>query len=396
MTDRGKYERRGVSSGKEEVHRAVEGLQPGLVPGAFCKVLPDLLGAREDRALVMHADGVGTKGVLAYLVWRETGSVDVFAGLAQDAAVMNIDDMLCVGATGPFVLADTIGRNKALIPGEVIKAVIQGFQRFADRLTGLGVPVVLAGGETADVGDAVRTIIVDAVCAAVLPRDRIISAGLIKPGDLIVGLASFGKAKYESMYNSGIGCNGLTSARHDLLNSVYAEKYPETVCPQTPQEFLYSGPYRTIDPLPGSDITVGEALLSPTRTYAPILLEVLAEGRSLIHGLVHCTGGGQTKCIRFGRSVRYVKDNLFDPPPVFSAIKQASRVSWKEMFEVFNMGHRLEIFTNAEGAALVQEKAAKWDVEARIIGRVERSDGPNELFIESPGGLLSWRAAPSA
>ncbi len=393
MDSQGRYARRGVSSAKEDVHRAVAGLDKGLFPAAFCRILPDALGGGDEHALVLHADGAGTKSIVAYLLWRETGDASHFAGIAQDAAVMNIDDMLCVGATGPFVLSSTIGRNKSLVGGDAIAAVINGFHAFAARLGALGIELVIGGGETADVGDLVRTIAVDATCAARLRRDEVIDNGSIRPGDAIVALSGTGAAAYEEKENSGIGSNGLTSARHDLLGRAYAARYPETWAPSTPENLVYAGSFSLSDPLPGSALTIGEALASPTRTYAPIVREVLARGRRLIHGMVHCTGGGQTKCLRFGGAVRYVKDNPFPVPPLFRLIQARSGSTWREMHEVFNMGHRLELFTCDEGAALIEEAAARFAVEARRIGRVERAEGRSELVIAGPDGTLAWERA---
>jgi len=390
MDSQGRYVRRGVSSAKEDVHRAVAALDKGLFPTAFCRILPDALGGDERAALVLHADGAGTKSIVAYLLWRETGDPAHFAGIAQDAAVMNIDDMLCVGATGPFVLSSTIGRNKSLVGGEVVGAVINGFHAFAARLGALGIELVIGGGETADMGDLVRTIAVDATCAARLRRDEVIDNANIRPSDLIVALSGTGAATYEDKENSGIGSNGLTSARHDLLNRAYAARYPETWAPSTPESLVYSGSFGLGDPLPGTALSIGEALASPTRTYAPIIREVLERGRRLVHGLVHCTGGGQTKCLRFGGEVRYVKDNPFPVPPLFRLIHAESGSSWRELHEVFNMGHRLEVFACEEGAALVEEAAARFSVEARRIGRVERAGGRRELIIAGPEGTLAW------
>ncbi|HAK94211.1 MAG TPA: phosphoribosylformylglycinamidine cyclo-ligase [Planctomycetes bacterium] len=390
MDSQGRYARRGVSSAKEDVHRAVAALDKGLFPAAFCRILPDVLGGDDRDALVLHADGAGTKSIVAYLLWRETGDPSHFAGIAQDAAVMNIDDMLCVGATGPFVLSSTIGRNKSLVGGEAIAAVINGFHAFAARLGALGTELVIGGGETADVGDLIRTIAVDATCAARLRRAEVIDNGAIGPGDLIVALSSTGAAAYEDKENSGIGSNGLTSARHDLLGRAYAARYPETWAPSTPESLVYSGSFSLSDALPGSSLTIGEALASPTRTYAPIIREVLARGRRLIRGMVHVTGGGQTKCLRFGGEVRYVKDNPFPVPPLFRLIRERSGSSWREMHEVFNMGHRMELFTCEEGAALIEDAAARFGVEARRIGRVERAAGRRELVIAGPDGTLAW------
>ena len=390
MPTEGRYAMRGVSTAKEDVHQAVRTLDKGLFPDAFCRILPEGLGGDPASALVLHADGAGTKSALAYLVWRETGDAGVFAGIAQDAAVMNIDDMLCVGVTGPIVLSSTIGRNKALVDGEAIAAVINGFHAFAERMAPLGVEIVVGGGETADLGDLVRTIVVDATCCARVRREDVIDNRRIAPGDLIVGLSSTGTAAYEDRENSGMGSNGLTSARHELLSHVYAEKYPETWCPETAGDLVYGGPYRLEDPLPGTSLTVGEALCSPTRTYAPVIRAVLAEGRGLIHGMVHATGGGQTKCLHFGGGVAYVKDDLFPTPPLFWHIQAHSGTTWREMFEVFNMGHRMELYTNDEGAALIEEKARAYGIAARRIGRVEDGGGQRALVIASAHGTYRW------
>ncbi len=393
MSSNGRYERRGVSTAKEDVHRAVRSLDQGIVPTAFCKVLPDLLTGDNTGALLLHADGAGTKSAVAYLWWRETGDHAVFRGIAQDAAVMNIDDMLCAGATGPYLLSSTIGRNRALVSGEVIAAIIGGFDDFARHMGGFGVEISVGGGETADVGDLVRTVVVDATCCARLPRADVLDPARIQPGDCIVALAGSGTVAYEQRPNSGIGSNGLTSARHDLLARLYAERYPETVCAETPSDLVYCGPYRLEDALPESDLSVGEAILSPTRTYAPVISHVLREGRELIHGMIHCTGGGQTKCLNFGGAVRYVKEDLFPIPAIFRAIQRSAGTPWRAMYEVFNMGHRMELYTSQEGASLIREAGLRYGVESRVIGRVEKGSGKRELVIASPEGTITYERA---
>ncbi len=390
MSSTNRYAGRGVSTGKEDVHRAVKNMDKGLFPQAFCKLLPDTLTGDEDAALVLHADGAGTKSIIAYLWWKETGDASVFRGIAQDAAVMNIDDMLCTGVDTPIVLSSTIGRNKALIPGEVIGEVIQGFQEFADTLQSADVPLIIGGGETADLGDLVRTICVDATCCARIKRKNVIDNAGIRAGDLIVGLSSAGKTAYEEKENSGIGSNGLTSARHDLLCHRYAEKYPETCAPETPQALLFCGPFQLSAPLPRTTMTVGEALLSPTRTYAPVMKKLFAENRRLIHGIVHNTGGAHTKCLRFGENLRFVKENLFTPPELFQQIALASGTAPREMFEVFNMGTRLELYTNGEGASMIKAVCDAFQLEQRVIGHVEKAPGKNELLISFQGETISW------
>lgn len=391
VRESGRYAARGVSATKAEVHAAVDRMDRGLFPGAFCKITPDYLTGRQAWCNVIHSDGSGTKSLLAYLHWQETGDVSVFRGIAQDSVVMNVDDLLCVGVTRGIVLSSTINRNPRRIPGVVLAALIEGTEAFLEQLRDLGVGIHSGGGETADVPDLTGTVTVDSCAVAVLRRREVIDGSGIVPGLAIVGLASAGQATYERTYNSGIGSNGLTSARHDLLASHYRRQYPETWDAQTDRALVYCGPFRMQDPLEGSELTVGQALLSPTRTYAPIIARLLARGRQRVKGLVHCSGGGQTKCLRFGRRVHFVKEALFEPPPVFRAIQQASGTSWKEMFRVYNMGHRMEVYCLPRDVEFVIETAEAWGVEARVIGRTEastRKDGGNHLTLKH-GGRVS-------
>lgn len=386
-----RYQQRGVSSTKEDVHAAIAKTDKGLFPGAFCKIVPDFLGDDPEYCAIMHADGAGTKSSLAYLYWRETGDPSVFKGIAQDAIVMNTDDLMCVGALDGMLLSSSIGRNKQRIPGEVIKAIIEGTEEVVEMFNRFGVKVVSTGGETADVGDLVRTIIVDSTVMARMRRADVIDNQNIRPGDAIVGLASFGQAAYETEYNSGIGSNGLTSARHDVFCSDYAEKYPETYDDLTPKNLVYCGRYRIEDRVADLPISVGKAVLSPTRTYAPIVMALLKEMRSAIHGMVHCSGGGQTKCRNFGSGIHYIKDNLFDPPPLFRLIQECSGAAWREMYQVFNMGHRLEIFVQGKDAARVIEAARSFGVEARVVGRCDISpDGANHITLKTVSGIYEY------
>jgi phosphoribosylformylglycinamidine cyclo-ligase len=368
-TDR--YNQRGVSASKEDVHDAIRHLDKGLFPKAFCKVVPDLLGADPAYCTIMHADGAGTKSSLAYVYWRETGDLSVWKGIAQDAIIMNVDDLLCVGATGPVFLSSTIGRNKNRIPGEVIRAIISGTEEVLSMLRSHGLEIQSTGGETADVGDLVRTIIVDSTVTARMKRSDVIDNANIQAGDCIVGLASFGKATYEDAYNGGMGSNGLTSARHDVFLNAYAKKYPESFNPEVPEELIYSGKYSVTDSIPDVPLDLGKLVLSPTRTYAPIMVQVLKEMRSLIHGIVHCSGGAQTKVLHFIENLHVIKDNLFAPPPLFQLIYEQSATSWQEMYKVFNMGHRMEIYLPEKFAAPVIAIANNFGVEAKIVGRVE-------------------------
>ena len=389
MDQQSRYEQRGVSATKEDVHRAIAGLDKGLFPKAFCKVVPDALTGDPDHCIVMHADGAGTKSSLAYAYWKETGDLSVWHGIAQDALVMNLDDLLCVGATDRILVSSTIGRNKRLVPGEVVAALIEGTEAFLQRMRDLGVGIHSTGGETADVGDLVRTVIVDSTVVCRMRRDEVIDNARIRPGDVVVGLASFGQATYEDAYNSGIGSNGLTSARHDVFAAVVGEAWPETYDPGTPQGLVYSGQARLTDPLEGTPLDMGRAVLSPTRTYAPIVREVLERMRNEVHGLVHCSGGAQAKVLHFIEGLRVVKDDLFPTPPLFAAIQRMSGTDWKEMYRVFNMGHRLEFYLPAERAEEVMAIADSFGVEGRIVGRVEEAPD-KEVVLHTPNGTFQY------
>ena len=385
MMSDNRYQERGVSASKEDVHNAVKMLSKGIFPNAFCKVIPDYIGGDDLYCNVMHADGAGTKSSLAYIYWKETGDLSVWKGIAQDAIVMNTDDLLCVGATGPMLLSSTIGRNKKNIPGEVISAIIWGTQEFCESLRSMGVEIYLTGGETADVGDLVKTVIVDSSVVCRMKREHVITCDQIVPGDVIVGLASYGKALYESEYNSGIGSNGLTSARHDVLDSVYADKYPESFDNEIPRNLVYSGKVNLMDPVEGTGLNAGKLLLSPTRTYAPVVMEVLKEIGSQVHGMIHCSGGGQTKVMNFVDRVHIIKDNLFEVPPLFNLIHEQSGTAWQEMYKVFNMGHRLEFYVPEKSAENVIRIANAYNIEAQVIGRVTSSD-TKRLTVITPGG----------
>lgn len=393
--DAKRYEQRGVSADKGDVHAAIQNMDKGLFPKAFCKVVPDYISGDPSMALVMHADGAGTKSSLAYMYWKKTGDLSVWKGIAQDALVMNLDDLLCVGITDKILLSSTIGRNKIVIPKEVVAAVIQGTNQLVEELNKHGVSVMLTGGETADVGDLVRTIIVDSTVAAQIPRADVIDNGNIRPGDVIVGLASFGRATYETEYNSGIGSNGLTSARHDTFEKKLAQEFPESFDPNVPQDLVYSGRIGLEDLIevdgPGSEIPAGKLLLSPTRTYAPVIKKILASGlREQIHGMVHCSGGAQTKVLHFVDGVHVVKDNLLRTPPVFTLIQRNSGTAWEEMYKVFNMGHRMEIYTNEATAAKVVEISKSFGIQAQVIGRVEAAPGTKKLTIISEHGHFEY------
>lgn len=380
-----RYGQRGVSSTKEEVHNAIRHVDKGLYPKAFCKIIPDLTGGDPEWCNIMHADGAGTKSSLAYIYWKETGDLSVWKGIAQDAVIMNIDDLLCVGATGPVVLSSTIGRNKQLIPGEVIGQIIQGTEEVAEMLTRNGMTVSCSGGETADVGDLVRTIIVDSTVFTRMRRSDVISNDRIVPGDVIVGLSSTGRASYESMENGGMGSNGLTSARHDLFSHDLAERYPESYDQNIPEELVYSGTVPLTAPVPGLPLNAGQLVLSPTRTYAPVIISVLQKLRSQIHGMVHCSGGGQTKVLHFIDQLHVVKNNLFPTPTLFRMIQEQSGTPWQEMYRVFNMGHRFEVYLPESAAAEVINIAATFGIEAKIVGHCEASNTP-KLTIQSPYG----------
>jgi phosphoribosylformylglycinamidine cyclo-ligase len=380
-----RYEQRGVSASKEDVHKAIDGLDRGLFPRAFCKVVPDLLTGSEDHCIVMHADGAGTKSSLAYAYWRTTGDISVWHGIAQDAVVMNLDDLLCVGVTDKILLSSTIGRNKRLIPGEVISAIIEGTETFLEKMRGLGIGIHSTGGETADVGDLVRTVIVDSTVACRMRRDRIIDNARIQAGDVIVGLASDGQAAYEEHFNAGMGSNGLTSARHDIFQKEIGKSFPETFDPGVPEELVYSGQARLTDPLEGTPLDMGRAVLSPTRTYAPIVRQVLDRFWPHIHGMVHCSGGAQTKVLHFIEGLRVIKDNMFPIPPLFRTIQRMSGTDWKEMYKVFNMGHRLEFYVPGEHAEEIIKISESFHVPARVIGRVEEAH-QKEVVLRTENG----------
>ncbi len=385
MQDNFRYNKRGVSASKEDVHNAIQNIDKGLFPKAFCKIVPDYLTGSEDHCVVMHADGAGTKSSLAYLYWKETGDVSVWKGIAQDAIIMNTDDLLCVGATGPILLSSTIGRNKNLIPGEVIKAIIEGTEEVLAGLREHGIEIYSTGGETADVGDLVRTVIVDSTVTCRMKRDDVISNHTIQDGDVIVGLSSFGKASYENQYNGGMGSNGLTSARHDVLNNYLAEKYPESFDPAVPRDLVYSGSKKLTEPVEGTPLDVGQLILSPTRTYAPVIKELLERLKPAIHGLVHCSGGAQTKVMHFVENVHVIKDNLFDVPPLFDLIQKESNTPWQEMYKVFNMGHRMEVYLPKQYVSEVMDIASNFGIEAKVVGRVEAAE-TNKLTIRSEKG----------
>ncbi len=384
-----RYQARGVSAGKEDVHEAIKGLDKGLYPKAFCKILPDMVGHDPSFCNVMHADTAGTKPSLAYAYWKETGDISVWKGIIQDALVMNLDDLICVGITDNIVLSSTIGRNKNLISGEVIKALIQGTAEYIEELRSLGVGIELAGGETADVGDIVRTLDVGFTAFARIERDKIIDNANIQDGDVIVGLASFGQASYEQEYNGGMGSNGLTSARHDVFSKYISEKYPETFDPSVDDSLVYSGSKKLTDEVSGVSLDAGKLVLSPTRTYAPIIAEMLKQHRSHIHGMVHCSGGAQTKILHFVEGLHIIKDKLFEIPPLFDLIQKESNTEWKEMYKVFNMGHRLELYVPGVIAQDLISISQSFNVDAQIVGRVERAD-KKHLTIDSPYGQFSY------
>ena len=380
-----RYNLRGVSADKKDVHQAIKNLDKGLFPKAFCKIVPDYLSNDDEYCIVMHADGAGTKSSLAYMYWKETADLSVWKGIAQDALVMNIDDLLCVGATDNILLSSTIGRNKNLVPGEVISAIINGTEELLSDLRGFGVDIRSTGGETADVGDLVRTIIVDSTVVARMKKTDVITNSNIQSGDVIVGLSSFGQASYESEYNGGMGSNGLTSARHDVFAKYLSEKYPESYDSSVPESLVYSGSKKLTDTLADLSVDVGKLVLSPTRTYAPIIKEILEKHRANIHGMVHCSGGAQTKVLHFVDDVHVIKDNLFDIPPLFDLIQKESNTDWKEMYKVFNMGHRMELYVPQEIADSIIAISNSFGVEAKVIGRVEAYDG-KKLTIKSPFG----------
>jgi len=386
-TDR--YAKRGVSSAKEDVHAAIKNIDKGIFPKAFCKIVPDFLGGDAHYCNIMHADGAGTKSSLAYAYWKETGDLSVWKGIAQDALVMNIDDLLCVGATDNILLSSTIGRNKRLIPAEVIAAIISGTEDLVRQLSSYGVNIFTTGGETADVGDLVRTIIVDSTVTCRMKRSDVIDNANIQAGDVIVGLSSSGKATYEDAYNGGMGSNGLTSSRHDVFHKALATKYPETFDDGIDSDVIYSGSKGLTDSIDGLEVNAGQLVLSPTRTYAPVIKNILDEYRSSIHGMVHCSGGGQTKVLHFIDQLHIIKDNLFDIPPLFKLIQEESNTSWKEMYQVFNMGHRMELYVPSTIAESIIEISKGFDIDAKVIGRVELSPS-KKLTINSSVGNFTW------
>ncbi len=386
-----KYNLRGVSASKEDVHNAIKNIDKGLYPKAFCKIIPDILGGDNDYCNIMHADGAGTKSSLAYLYWKETGDLSVWKGIAIDAVVMNLDDLLCVGAVDNILLSSTIGRNKNLVPGEVISAVINGTEEFLQKMRDLGVGIHLTGGETADVGDLVRTIIVDSTVTARMKRSQIVDNRNIKAGNVIVGLASYGQATYETAYNGGMGSNGLTSARHDVFEKYYAQMFPESYDHNLPQEVVYCGGKRLTDPTEVPGVDAGHLVLSPTRTYAPIIRRILDEYRPKIDGMIHCSGGAQTKVLHFIDNLHVVKDNLFPVPPLFRLIHEQSGTEWKEMYKVFNMGHRMEIYTDEATAQGIIEISKSFNVDAQIIGHCEVMEGP-QVTVKSDKGTFVYNS----
>ncbi len=389
MSDQ-RYNLRGVSASKEDVHNAIKNIDKGIFPGAFCKIIPDILGGDPEYCNIMHADGAGTKSSLAYLYWRETGDLSVWRGIAQDALIMNIDDLLCVGATDNILVSSTIGRNKLLVPGEVISAIINGTEELLAELRDLGVNAYATGGETADVGDLVRTIIVDSTVTCRMKRSEVISNDNIRPGDVIVGLSSYGQATYEKCYNGGMGSNGLTSARHDVFAKYLAQKYPESYDNAVPDELVYSGNLKLTDEIAGLGIDAGKLVLSPTRTYAPVIKKLLDTMRPRIHGMVHCSGGAQTKVMHFVKKMKVVKNNLFPVPPLFSIIQEQSGTDWHEMYKVFNMGHRMEIYVEPADAQSVIDISRSFGIEAQIVGYTLDA-AKNELIIESEKGRFEYK-----
>jgi phosphoribosylformylglycinamidine cyclo-ligase len=387
MSDR--YAKRGVSATKDDVHAAIKNVDKGLFPQAFCKIVPDLLTKDEDYCAIMHADGAGTKSSLAYMYWKETGDLSVWKGIAQDAVIMNTDDLLCIGCVENILLSSTIGRNKNLIPGEVISAIINGTEEVLQMLRDQGIDIISTGGETADVGDLVRTIIVDSTVTARMKRSAVISNDGIRPGDVIVGLSSYGQASYESEYNGGMGSNGLTSARHDVFDKVYRDKYREAYDPAVDQELVFSGSKKLTDSVEGSPLNAGKLVLSPTRTYAPIVKKILTELPGKVHGMVHCSGGAQTKVLHFVKGLKIIKDNLFEIPPLFRLIQEESGTDWKEMYQVFNMGHRYEVYLPQEYAQEVIDISKSFHVDAQIVGRVEAAE-QKEVLIQTPEGSYTY------
>jgi len=388
MSDR--YMQRGVSASKKDVHQAIKNIDKGIFPDAFCKVVPDMLGEDPEYCNIMHADGAGTKSSLAYIYWKETGDMSVWRGIAQDAVIMNVDDLLCVGATSNILLSSTLGRNKNLVPGEVISAIINGTEEVLEMLRSHGLEIRSTGGETADLGDLVRTLVVDSTVVTRMKKKEVISNDGIRPGDVIVGLSSFGKATYETEYNSGIGSNGLTSARHDIFNKQYADKYPESFDPGVPADLVYSGKYLLTDRVKELPLDLGKMVLSPTRTYAPLFMPLLKELKDKIHGIIHCSGGAQTKVLHFLKENHVIKDNLFPVPPLFKIIQEESGTDWKEMYKVFNMGHRMELYLGEKDADTVIHLAEKFNIEARIVGYVAPASKP-ALTIKGVGGIFEYQ-----
>ena len=390
MNDELKYNLRGVSAAKEDIHKAIQHIDKGLFPNAFCKIIPDILGHDEDWCNIMHADGAGTKSSLAYIYWRETGDLSVWKGIAQDAIVMNLDDLLCVGCTNNILLSSTIGRNKMLIPGEVISTIINGTEKFLKKMRSMGIGIHSTGGETADVGDLVRTIIVDSTVTARMKKSEVIKNEQIQVGDVIVGLASFGQASYEGEYNSGMGSNGLTSARHDLFRKIYASVYPESYNPAVPEDLVYSGQMDLTSGTSIEGMNAGRLVLSPTRTYAPVIKKILENYRDQIHGMIHCSGGAQTKVLNFIENLHIIKDNLFPIPPIFSMTQEQSHTRWKEMYNVFNMGHRMELYVPEKIADTLIAISKEFNIDARIIGRCEAAD-KKMVTIKSEYGEFEYR-----
>jgi phosphoribosylformylglycinamidine cyclo-ligase len=388
MSPTSKYNQRGVSSKKEDVHLAIKDLDRGLFPNAFCKILPDIIGGDEGYCNIMHADGAGTKSSLAYMYWKETGDYSVWRGIAHDALIMNVDDLICVGATDNILMSSTIGRNKHKIPGDVLMHILKGFDETIQELNRWGVHVYLTGGETADVGDLVRTVIVDSTVMCRMKRSEVIEIN-IQPGDVIIGFASSGQAVYENAYNSGIGSNGLTSARHDLFMNYLAEKYPESYDDLIPKSLVYTGKFQLTQKIAGLNVDAGKLVLSPTRTYAPLMKRVIEKFGPEIHGMIHCSGGGQTKVLKFINNLHIIKDNLFELPPLFRMIRESSETDWDEMYEVFNMGHRFELYARSAIAEGIISMAGELGIEARIIGRAETYSG-NKMTIQSPQGTFTY------
>ena len=392
MSDASRYAARGVSAGKEDVHEAIKNVDKGLFPQAFCKIIPDYLTGSDDHCVVMHADGAGTKSALAYMYWKETGDISVWKGIAQDALIMNVDDLICVGATGPMLVSSTIGRNKHLIPGEVISAIIQGTEELLLDLREQGIDIISTGGETADVGDLVRTIIVDSTVVARMRRDSVIDNANIKPGDVVVGLSSSGQSVYETEFNGGMGSNGLTSARHDVFNKSLGDKFPESFDPGTDSEYIYTGQLNLTDDVEGVPLNAGKLVLSPTRTYAPIIQKFLENWSSEVNGMVHCSGGAQTKVLHFINDIHVIKDHLFPTPVLFKTIQESSGTTWDEMYKVFNMGHRLEVYTSQEAANALIEISKNFGVDAKVIGRCESCEH-GSVTIEGEHGMFKYSNA---